>query len=217
MKRREFSLSAASAAAASALSLSLPAMAQSAAPKEGKDYVKLAKPVASEAPAGKVDVVEFFWYACSHCNSFEPSLAAWSKSAPKNISLRRVPVAFNASFVPLQKLYYTLEGLGKVDELHARVFHAIHVERQNLAKDDAIFAWATKQPGMDMAKFKEIYNSFTVANQVRRASQLQEAYGVEGVPSMGVAGRYYTDGTMAGSMQGVLAVVAHLAAVSAKA
>ncbi len=207
MKRREFSLTAVSALAAT--TLALPAFAQ-VAPKEGKDYIKLGKPVASEAPAGQVDVIEFFWYNCSHCNEFEPNFANWVKTAPKNASVRRVPVAFNASFAPQQKLYYTLEGMGKVDELHARVFRAIHTERQNLSKEDAIFAWMGKQPGVDMAKFKEIYNSFTVSNQVRRASQLQEAYGVEGVPSMGVAGRYYTDGTLAGSMPSVLSVVTYL-------
>ena len=215
MKRRDFSVTAAAALAASAVSL--PALAQPAPFKEGKDYAKLAKPVATTAPAGQVEVIEFFWYNCSHCNEFEPTFANWVKTAPKNASVHRVPVAFNASFAAQQKLYYTLEGMNKVDELHARVFRAIHVERQNLSKEDAIFAWVAKQPGMDMAKFKEVYNSFTVSNQVRRATQLQEAYGVEGVPSMGVGGRYYTDGTMAGSMPSVLAVVNHLISISPKA
>lgn len=216
MKRRDFSVTAASLAAAAAGSaLGLPALAQGAPFKEGKDYAKLAKPVASTAAAGKVEVVEFFWYSCAHCNAFEPVLATWMKStASKNASVQRVPVAFNASFAAQQKLYYTLEGMGKVDELHARVFRAIHVERQNLSKEDGILAWMGKQPGVDMVKFKEVYNSFSVASQVRRATQLQEAYGVEGVPSMGVAGLYYTDGTMAGSMPSVLAVVNHLISIS---
>lgn len=216
MKRRDFSVTAASLAAAAAGSaLGLPALAQGAPFKEGKDYAKLAKPVASTAAAGKVEVVEFFWYSCAHCNAFEPVLATWMKStASKNASVQRVPVAFNASFAAQQKLYYTLESMGKVDELHARVFRAIHVERQNLSKEDGILAWMGKQPGVDMVKFKEVYNSFSVASQVRRATQLQEAYGVEGVPSMGVAGRYYTDGTMAGSMPSVLAVVNHLIGIS---
>lgn len=219
MKRRDFSVTAASLAAAAAGSaLGLPALAQGAPFKEGKDYAKLAKPVASTAAAGKVEVVEFFWYSCAHCNAFEPVLATWMKStASKNASVQRVPVAFNASFAAQQKLYYALEGMGKVDELHARVFRAIHVERQNLSKEDGILAWMGKQPGVDMVKFKEVYNSFSVASQVRRATQLQEAYGVEGVPSMGVAGRYYTDGTMAGSMQTVLQVVEYLAATARKA
>ena len=218
MKRREFSLSAASAVAASALTLPVanPAMAQARQFKEGKDFKRLDKPVAPDAPAGKVDVIEFFWYSCPHCNAFEPTLEAWVKAAPKDLSVRRVPVAFNASFVPQQKLYYTLEGMGKLDALHAKVFRAVHVEKAKLAKDDEILAWVTQQ-GVDVAKFKEVYGSFSVANQVRRASQLQDSYGVEGVPSMGVAGKYYTDGTMAGSMQTVLQVVEYLAATARKA
>ena len=217
MKRREFSLSVASAATAAALGLPVatPALAQARQFKEGKDYVKLGKPVATEAPAGKVEVIEFFWYSCPHCNTFEPSFEAWLKAAPKDLQVRRVPVAFNASFVPQQKLYYTLEGMGKLPELHARVYRAVHVERQALNKDELIFDWIAKQ-GVDVAKFKEVYGSFTVANQVRKASQLQEAYQVEGVPSMGVAGRYYTDGTMAGNMQNVLQVVEYLAGVVRK-
>ena len=218
MKRREFSLSAASAVAASALTLPVanPAMAQARQFKEGKDFKRLDKPVAPDAPAGKVDVIEFFWYSCPHCHAFEPTLDAWVKAAPKDLVVRRVPVAFNASFVPQQKLFYTLEGMGKLDALHAKVFRAIHVEKAKLAKDDEILAWVTQQ-GVDVAKFKEVYGSFSVANQVRRASQLQDSYGVEGVPSMGVAGKYYTDGTMAGSMQTVLQVVEYLAATARKA
>ena len=217
MKRREFSLSAASAVAASALTLPVanPAMAQARQFKEGKDFKRLDKPVAPDAPAGKVDVIEFFWYSCPHCNAFEPTLDAWVKAAPKDLSVRRVPVAFNASFVPQQKIYYALEGLGKTEEIHAKVFRAIHVDRLKLTKDDEIFDWMGKQ-GVDVAKFKEMYNSFTVSNQVRKATQIQDAYGVEGVPSMGVAGRYYTDGTMAGSMQNVLQVVDQLAAQARK-
>lgn len=211
MKRREFSLSAATAVAASAVTLPMatPAMAQVRQFKEGKDFQKLSKPVATDAPAGKIEVIEFFWYSCPHCNAFEPVLDTWIKAASKDLVVRRVPVAFNASFLSQQKLYYALEGMGKLDAVHAKVFRAIHVEKLKLTKDEDIFAWVGTQ-GVDVAKFKEVYNSFNVANQARRAAQLQADYGVEGVPSMGVAGRYYTDGTMAGSMQTVLQVVDYL-------
>jgi len=205
MKRREFSLSAAAVAAGA---VTLPAWAQ---PREGKDYRKLAKPAPVEAPAGKVEVVEFFGYYCPHCNPFEPTLNAWAKTAPKDIVLHRVPVNFNAKTVPMQKLYYTLEGMGKLEPLHAQAFRYIHVERKPLQEDEQVFAWAKGQ-GLDLPKFKEMYNSFGVANQIRKATQLQQAYDVEGVPSMGVAGRYYVDGTMAGSMENVLRIVEQLAA-----
>ncbi|WCM93578.1 thiol:disulfide interchange protein DsbA/DsbL [Acidovorax sp. NCPPB 2350] len=217
MKRREFSLSAATAVAASAVTLPMatPAFAQARQFKEGKDYTKLGKPVPVDAPAGKVEVIEFFWYSCPHCNAFEPVLESWIKAAPKDLVIRRMPVAFNASFAAQQKLYFALEGMNKLPELHAKVFRAVHVEKLPLNKDDLIFDWIGKQ-GVDVAKFKETYNSFTVSNQLRKATQLQEAYGVEGVPSMGVAGRYYTDGTMAGNMQNVLQVVEYLAGQARK-
>ncbi|MEG0047217.1 MAG: thiol:disulfide interchange protein DsbA/DsbL [Comamonas sp.] len=216
MKRREFSL-AASAAAAGTLTLGTSSSwAQAAAPKEGKDYIKLAKPASVGAPAGKVEVIEFFWYSCPHCNVFEPQFEAWAKSQPADVVVRRVPVAFNASFLPQQKLYFTLEGMNLLPQLHAKVFRAIHVERNGLKNDEAIFEWIGKQ-GVDVAKFKEVYNSFTVANQARKAAQLQNEYDVEGVPAMGVAGRYYTDGTKAGNMDNVLRVVNALIASSRKA
>ena len=79
MNRRDFSATAAAVVAAS--SFSLPVFAQSAAPKEGKEYTRLSKPVPTEAPAGKVEVIEFFWYNCPHCNEFEPTLEAWKKCA----------------------------------------------------------------------------------------------------------------------------------------
>lgn len=216
MKRREFSL-AASAAAAGALTLGASSSwAQGAAPKEGKDYIKLGKPASVSAPAGKVEVVEFFWYSCPHCNAFEPQFEAWAKTQPADVVVRQVPVAFNASFVPQQKLYYALEGMNLLPQLNAKVFRTIHVDRNPLKNDEAIFDWIGKQ-GVDLAKFKEVYNSFTVANQARKATQLQNEYDVEGVPAMGVAGRYYTDGTKAGNMDNVLRVVNALIASSRKA
>ncbi|MBF6629922.1 MAG: thiol:disulfide interchange protein DsbA/DsbL [Comamonas sp.] len=215
MQRRQFSLAAATAASSMALGTSS-VFAQAAAPKEGKEYLRLSKPAPTDAGASKVEVVEFFWYSCPHCNAFEPTFAAWKQKTPADVVVQRVPVAFNASFVPQQKLYYALQAMDNFDALHVKVFHAIHVERNKLAKDEDIFNWVAKQ-GVDVNKFKEVYNSFSVSNQVRKATALQQAYDVEGVPSMGVAGRYYTDGPRAGNMTNVLQVVDYLVAQSRKA
>jgi len=212
MKRREFSLSAAAVLATG--TLSKPALAQARQFREGRDFRRLGTPVTPDAPAGKVEVIEFFWYSCPHCHAFEATLSAWAKTAPKDMHLRRMPVAFNSSFVPQQKLFYALEGMGKLGEMHTKVFRAIHEEKQKLDKDQDILAWADKQ-GLNAAKFKELYNSFNVSNQARRATQLQDIYGVEGVPAMGVAGKFYTDGQMTGGgLQTVLQVVDYLVAMS---
>lgn len=207
MKRREFS-KASLAVSALALTQAPSALAQA---KAGTDYLVLDKPAAVEAPAGKIEVVEFFWYACPHCNTFEPALEAWVKRLPPDVAFRRAPVAFRNDFVPLQKLYFTLEAMGKVDELHRKAFHAIHVDKQRLNTDDTVIAWGAAQ-GLDKAKFTETFNSFNVATKVRKATQLQDAYKLAGVPAMGVHGRYYTDGTLARSMDRALTVTDQLVA-----
>ena len=154
MKRREFSLTSASVLAGSALALSpfATAHAQGQKPADGTDYLTLKKPAATEAPAGKIEVVEFFWYACPHCNAFEPTLEEWLKRLPKDVSFRRVPVMFQDSFVPPQKLYYTLEAMNQLEQMHRKVCQAIHVQHEQLNKDAAVIDWAAKQ-GLDKAKF----------------------------------------------------------------
>jgi thiol:disulfide interchange protein DsbA len=209
MKRRDFSL--ACSAVAGTVLVQSPAWAQARPPQAGTDYNVLDTRAPVEALAGKIEVVEFFWYSCPHCNVFEPSFAAWVKRAPQDIAVRRVPVAFRDDFVPQQRLFYALEAMGLLDQLHARVFAAIHIERQTLASAGAIADWVAKQ-GVDKTKFMDHYNSFSVATKATRGTQLQNTYKVEGVPSLGVAGRYYTDGTLAKSLERALTVVEFLAA-----
>jgi thiol:disulfide interchange protein DsbA len=212
MKRRDFSLG--TVAALATTGLALPAHAQKK-PEDGSDYLTLDKRVPVEAPAGKVEVIEFFWYACPHCNAFEPKLEAWIKKNPADVMVKRVPVAFRDNFVPQQRLFYTLEAMGKLDEVHRKVFNAIHVDKLALDKEDSITAWVEKQ-GVDKAKFAELYNSFSVSTKARRATQLQDAFKVQGVPAMGVAGRWYTDGTLAGTMDRALQVTDYLLAEARK-
>ena len=203
MQRREFSMSAA-AVAVSAAGLSLAARAQTVF-KDGTDFLTLDKPAPVEAPSGQVEVVEFFWYSCPHCNIFEPQLDVWAKKQAKDVVLKRTPIAFRPDFEPQQRLYYVLEGMGKVDELHKKVFYAIHIEKQPLNTADSIAAWAEKQ-GLNKAKFVEMYNSFSVSTKTRKATQLQNTFQVDGVPALGVGGRYYTSGSMAKSMERALQV-----------
>jgi thiol:disulfide interchange protein DsbA len=173
--------------------------------RSGKDYITLERPVATEAGNGKIEVLEFFWYSCPHCNQFEPAFEQWAKNAPKDVVVRRVPVAFRDDFVPQQRLYYTLEAMNLVEKMHIRVFTAIHGEKLMLNSDAAVLAWAEKQ-GIDKTKFEQAYKSFGVATKAKRAVQLQNDFKIEGVPSLGVAGRFYIDGTLAGSMPRALQV-----------
>ncbi|MBI2768213.1 MAG: thiol:disulfide interchange protein DsbA/DsbL [Burkholderiales bacterium] len=215
MNRREFSAGAACTVALAALGLPGSVWAQPKKPEDGADYISLDKRVPVEAPPGKIEVIEFFWYSCPHCNAFEPKLVNWIKKLPPDIVMRRVPVAFRDDFVPQQRLYYTLEAMGKLDDLHGKVFNTIHADHNVIDKEGTIVAWAEKQ-GLDKAKFQELYNSFSVSTKARKATQVQDAFKVQGVPALGIAGRYYTDGTMAGNMDRALQVTDYLIAEARK-
>jgi thiol:disulfide interchange protein DsbA len=211
MKRREFS--SALALAGLALGATPAARAQSGF-VEGKDYVKLGTPVPTGTP-GKIEVVEFFWYGCPHCNAFEPQLDAWSKKLPADVAFRRVPVGFTALHETHARLFYALEALQQVETLHRKVFAAIHQQRKRLDKDADIVAFATEN-GLDAAKFTEAFKSFGVATKVRQAKALTEAYKIDGVPSLGIQGRFFTSGSLAGSNDRALAATEYLIGVARK-
>lgn len=189
--------------ALAALSLGLIALTASAAPanpQAGADYRVLSKPQQTDS-GKKVEVTEFFWYSCPHCFAFEPDLEAWVKKQGDNIVFKRVPVAFRDSMLPEQKLYYALEAMGKAEEMQRKIFNAIHVQHLQLNNDAAIADYIAKQ-GVDKQKFLELYNSFGVQSKARRAAQLQQAYEIDGVPTVAVDGRFLTSPSIVAASMG---------------
>ena len=139
----------------------LPGARAQAGPTEGVHYIRLADP-APAAGGGKVEVIEFFWYECPHCNAFEPALDAWSRRLPDDVAFRRVPVWFREEpFGPQQRLFYTLEALGLLGTLHRKVFQTIHAERTRLRTTEDMAAFALRN-GVDPVTFMTTYNSFGV-------------------------------------------------------
>ena len=210
MKRREFSQAAVLATGVLAAPLTVQAQ-QPGKLVAGADFQLVDPRAPVDAPKGKIEVVEFFWYSCPHCNAFEPAMEAWLKKLPKDVAFKRVPVAFRDDFVPQQRLFYALEAMGLLDKLHTKVFEAIHVQKQRLARAEEIGPWIASQ-GVNEVKFMEQYNSFSATSKARRAVQLQDAYRIEGVPTLGIAGRFYTDGVLGKSMERALQITDALVA-----
>jgi thiol:disulfide interchange protein DsbA len=204
------------ASIALASGLVLAGQAQAESFQEGIEYATLDQPVTTEAGPGKIEVIEFFWYSCPHCNAFEPQFRQWIERQPKDVVVKRVPVRFRDDFEPQQRMYYVLEALGKLEPLHGRLFQAIHVERLPLSGAEQLAEWAKKQ-GISANDFNQAYNAFGVVAKARRAAQLQQVYKVQGVPALGINGRFYTDGSMAGSMARALQIVDSLVAQERKA
>lgn len=162
--------------------------ALSAAPLEGKHFSRLQMPQPTE-PAGKVEVIEFFWYGCPHCGDFEPVLKSWTKKLPADVAFRKVPAIFRDSWAPGARIYYTLEGMGLLEKLNDAVFHAMLREKINLNDEKVLFDWVAKK-GVDRQKFADMYKSFAVDGKVRKAAEMTQEYGFGGVPVVIVGGKY---------------------------
>jgi thiol:disulfide interchange protein DsbA len=172
------------------------AFASPANPQDGHDYTTLAQPQPVQAAGKKVEVIEFFMYHCPVCNGLEPGFEEWVRKQGDRIQVRRIHMPFTGPNDPEAHLFVTLEALGKLDEMHGKVFDAVHRQRIRLNKDDAIIDWVSKN-GIDRATFLNAWNSFGVQARMRQLGKLIGTYGVESVPTLVIDGRYMTSPSMA--------------------
>jgi len=176
---------------------------------EGEHYERIKPEVAAHVEAGQVEVVEVFWYGCHHCFAFEPYISKWVKSKPDNVVFRRVPGVFSRGWVPHARAYYTAEVLGVLDTIHTPLFEAIHDDRRKIGDEDSLARFFAEY-GVSEADFREAYNSFSVDAKTRQAMTLSKEYGITGVPSMIVNGRYRTSARLTGTYENLLKVVDEL-------
>ncbi len=188
MDRRTFALNAAGLAGALVLAGTSGRAAAQGAPVEGRDFQALAKPIAVPAN-GKIEVIEFFWYACPHCFAFEPTIEAWIARLPADVHFRRIPVGFDALKETHQRIFYTWEALGLVDQMHLKTFTRFHVQKRPIDTERAMLDFA-QESGLDVAKVGQAWNSFSVQTKCREARRLEDDYGIEHMPEMAVAGRF---------------------------
>jgi protein dithiol oxidoreductase (disulfide-forming) len=188
--------------------------------QEGVNYTRLVPAQPTDVPAGQVEVLEFFWYACPHCYSIDPQVEAWKKTLPAYVSFTRVHVEWNDGHRALARLFYTVKNLGKLDQLHGEIFKEIHVkgdplvaaDPQNTAETEHMQTVFVRRFGISDADFSKAYHSMPVDMDMQKADQLVQRYRVEGVPTFVVNGKFITDVRSAGSPEHLMSLVADLAA-----
>lgn len=182
------------------------AHASPAAPVAGKDYTVLKAVQPLDVPAGKIEVIEFMWYGCPHCNEFDPYLEDWIKKQGPDVVFKRVPVAFRDDFIPHSKMLYALEALGLAQKLTPAVFHEIHVNKDYLLTPEAQVKFLSTQ-GVDPKKYMDAYNSFSTQSALQRDKALVDAYKIDGVPTIAIQGKYETGPAATNSLPGTLQVM----------
>jgi thiol:disulfide interchange protein DsbA len=188
--------------------------------QDGVNYTRLVPAQPTDVPAGQIEVLEFFWYACPHCYALEPLVEAWKKTKAGYITFVPVPVTWNPGHRALARLFYTLESLGKLEQLHSDVFKEIQVNNDSLvardpadeAETERVQTAFARKEGISDSAFKAAYHSMGVEARLQRADELVQRYRIEGVPTFVVNGKYVADVRSAGSPQQLLTLVGDLAA-----
>ncbi len=185
-------------------------LASVAAPQLGQEFDAVAQTIPTD-DSKKIEVMEIFWYGCSHCFHMEQPLSAWLKNKPADVSFKRIPGIPNASWAPMAQTYFAMETLGITEKLHSKLFNAIHKEKSlNPTNQKAALDWLVANSGMDRSKVEEAFNSFTVNTNMKRAAQIFRSSGATGVPSLVIDGKYITSGTMAGGNAQALQVTNYI-------
>lgn len=206
---------AASASAAAAATTSGPTLWQ-----EGVNYTRLVPAQPTEVSPGQVEVLEFFWYACPHCYAIDPLVESWLKTKPSYVSFSRVPVMWSEGHRSLARLYYTLQSMGKLDQMHSEIFKEIHGNGNPLVAADPTDAAASeriqttfvKKFGISADDFQKAYHSFAVETALQKADELVQRYRIDGVPTFVVNGKYIADVRSADGPERLIALVGDLAA-----
>jgi protein dithiol oxidoreductase (disulfide-forming) len=188
--------------------------------QDGVNYTRIVPAQPTEAPAGQVEVLEFFWYACPHCYALDPLVESWKRTKPAYITFTRVHVLWSEGHRSLARLFYTLESMGKLDQLHTEIFREIHVNNNPLiaanpndaAETERIQSAFVRRFGISESDFKNAYHSMPVDLALQKADQLVERYRIDAVPRFVVNGKYIADVASAGTPERLISLVGDLAA-----
>lgn len=160
----------------------------------GRDYKLLSQPQPTTS-GKKVEVLEFFFYGCSHCYHLHPLISAWEKKKPKDVEFQYVPTIFNEGWEPMAHTYYALEALGQRKQLHDALFEAWNVQNIDLSDEAKITEFVAKH-GVDPAKFGAAYNSFSLQSKIARSNQMVQSFDIRGTPTIAVDGKYIITGLL---------------------
>ena len=184
----------------------------------GTNYKVIAPAQPTDASPGKVEVIEMFWYGCPHCFALDPIIESWRKNKAPYIEFVRVPVMWGEAHRAHARLFYTLQALGKLEQLHAAVFNEIQStgdslyvqgDEQGTQRVQVQFA---RTHGVDPTEFLKAYSSFAVQTNLEKADELERRYKIDAVPTFVIDGKYETDVAQAGGQENLVQLINDLSA-----
>ena len=156
--------------------------------KANKHYTKMSKAQRVADPS-RPEVIEFFWYGCLHCLSFEKPFTEWKEKHQDVVNVILMPAVWQPNMVPHAQAYYTAEALGQLERLHKALFVEIARKRRSMESVREIKGFFAKH-GVSEQDFDRAWNSFGVRHAVKKAEKAGPRYGLKATPTVVVNGKY---------------------------
>jgi protein dithiol oxidoreductase (disulfide-forming) len=194
---------------------------------EGTNYVILEPAQPTAVPAGKVEVMEVFSYACPFCNQFQPIMHALERNLPPNAQMVFLPASFNTAedWPMFQRAFFAAQALGIARRTQQAIFDAVwksgelaiedpatHEPRQPLPSIEDAARVYSQLTGVNARTFLAAADSFGVAMRMREADQEIMAMQIPGTPSIVVDGKYRIRMSSLHSRDDVIPLVRYLVA-----
>jgi thiol:disulfide interchange protein DsbA len=155
------------------------------APVLGTDYFIIDTPAVETGKT--ISVVEVFNYRCPVCAHFQPTISPWVAKLPADIKFSYLPAAFGGPWDDFVLAFYAADVMGVRVRSHDEIFKNFHEENKYTPAD--IAAVYTKY-GVDPKVFVATMESFAVKSKLARARDQITQWGVDGIPTIVVAGKY---------------------------
>ena len=167
------------------------------------------KPALPTQSGDKIEVVEIFWYGCSHCFSFEPHIKAWLKTKPDDVVFRQVPGVLNSRWAMHARGFFAAQRMDALEQFHTPLFNALHVKRRNIYTRDSLIDFAVDS-GLDNGEFVRHFDSNETEVKMKQAFLMARDAKITGVPALIVNGRYLISASSAGSFERMIEAVDQL-------
>lgn len=164
--------------------------------------------------AEKVQVQEFFWYGCPHCEAFEPEIKNYQQNMPVDVELVQIPVTWNQATSLHAAMFYLAESNSAPDALHEDLFKGIIALRGegnfnlHIQEAERIF----KTHGIELNDFNSQLVSSEIQSKVEASAQLMREMEISGTPTVAVDGTWVVLNNKDVSELGMFTVIDHLIA-----
>lgn len=130
------------------------------------------------------EVLYFFNYGCSFCNSFERTLDIYLDNVD-NVNFVYKPIYVQEAWNEYAKAFYVGQNLEiPHDQYHKKMFDDVHINKNKLLTKKELEKYFSREYNTPSGAFHTAYNSYSVTYKMKQNEKLADQFNVSGTPTL---------------------------------